>query len=60
MLPHLHEIKEMYESNVRRFIFSKCMLCDFVYVINCPYVHLLLSTVAPGNCALVETYKFLR
>jgi len=51
---HLHEIKEMYESNVRRFIFSRCMFCDFVHIINCLYVHLLLSTAAPGNSFLVE------
>lgn len=55
MLPHLHEIKEMYEPNVRRFLFSRCMFCDFVHVINCLYVHLLLSTAVSGNSVLVET-----
>jgi len=54
MLPHLHEIKEMHESSVPRFIFSRCMFCDFVHVINYLYVHLLLFTAASGKSVLVE------
>jgi hypothetical protein len=45
----LHEIKEMYESNVRSFIFSKSKFCDFMHMINCLHVHVLQPQEAASS-----------